>query len=243
MSDLDVLILAIYLTCVTYVFYQAIDSLEDQTTIRFDDAVVQKQLEQQGLADTVNIRFGLQSYYRFEPLQNLTIVIQNRAEDVPLYVDWDHSSISDFRGRSRRVIRLPPGMMMDLSQAQVFSVIGPGQTLSERITAEDTLRRNPDSIVIEQAAPLINLSAAKNLPEEERLFFALRLVLHRVSLGGSLDALNHYAVQCSFTVQRVPWSRRVPLFQFLRGLSQLPLRIALILVAALVGLVALLILY
>lgn len=249
MSNWDVIILAIYLTCVVYVFYQAIDSLEDQVTIQLARQILQDQLAQNKLTDLVQINFALKPFYGFDPLQDLSIMVQNLAEEAPLYVDWDRSTLSDFKGRSRRVIRIPAGMPLDLFPAQVFSVIGPGQTLNERITAEDTFQRNSASQVIEQARPLIDLSAARNLPEDQQLIFVLRLVLlYQLPNRSPLEPLQSYLIQCPFVVQRISRLRQVPLVQFLQQLwspisrirsqvSQgIPVLIGLLLAIVLIGL-------
>ncbi|NET32716.1 MAG: hypothetical protein F6K19_11990 [Cyanothece sp. SIO1E1] len=210
MGDYDVLILAVYLICVAYVVYQAIDSLEDQATIRLDQESLKSQLEAQGLQDLVQIQVGLKPRYQFEQLYNLTLSIRNAFPDTPIYVDWDQSSLTSFKGRSRRVIRLTPSMALDLFQAQAPSVISPGYVLNETVTAEDTLKGTPDSTVLKVAAPLIDLAIAKKLPLNKTLEFYLRLVLRRIEPTGRPGETINHALLCKFIVKRLPWSYSLP---------------------------------
>lgn len=215
-QQIDAVILVVYLICVVYVFYQAIDSLEDQAAIQFDRPGLNAQLEEKQLAGRIDIQVRLKSVYQFEQLYDLSLMVQNNFPNTPVYIDWDVSSLADFTGRSRRVIRIPPSMTMDLSQPQIFSVIAPGNILSERITAEDILRRRADSDVLEIAAPLIDLSIARNLPEDKSLPFSLRLVLRIPSATGQGEVMATYALVCRFAAKRLPWSRSLPWKQWFK---------------------------
>ncbi|RKH75992.1 hypothetical protein D7Y13_44515, partial [Corallococcus praedator] len=64
-TELDLLILTIYIITVIYVLYQMIDSLEAKTTIAFDRATVQQQLEERELQSLVDIKFSLASRYDY----------------------------------------------------------------------------------------------------------------------------------------------------------------------------------
>ncbi len=209
MPSLDVVIVAVYLFTLVYIAYRAIDSLEDQAVVYLDQATLRAQLEEADLQDRLAIKVLLKGRYRFEPIPDLSLMITN-ASEFPIYVDWDRSTLTNFAGRSRRVVRVTPSMNFDLSQPQIFSVIAPGKVLSERIVAEDMLKRTPEGIM-QVASPLVDLAPVQMLPEDKQLEFALRLVVRIVEPGRELDHdMVTYSVVCRFIAQRVPWDAGYP---------------------------------
>ncbi len=212
MTELDLIILTVYLICVAYVFYQAIQSFEDQVVVRMDRELLNAQLQEKELQDQLDIQVKLKPVYQFEQIQDLLISIRNNFPATPVYADWDYSALSNFGGRSRRVIRLTATMRMDLSQPQIFSVIAPQSTLTERVTAEDVLKPNIDS-TLQISAPLVDLEAARSLPENKQLEFWLRLVLRMVDPTQTSDRMMTHALSCRFIVQRVPWSHSLPWYR------------------------------
>jgi hypothetical protein len=73
MTELDLLILTIYVITVIYVLYQMVDSLEAKTTIAFDRGTVQQQLEERGIQGLVDIKFNLASRYDFSQPKTLAV--------------------------------------------------------------------------------------------------------------------------------------------------------------------------
>jgi len=210
MPSLDIVILVVYLFTLIYVAYRAINNLEDRAAVIMDQAALNAQLAEQGLGEAIAVKIPLKGQYGFEPISDLALTISN-ASEVPFYVDWDRSTLTNFSGRSRRVIRITPTLNSDLSQPQVFSVIGPGQTLNEQVVAEDMLKAKPEGGV-QIASPLVDLGPVSALPEGKQLEFALRLVLRRVTDTTprfDSDLITH-ALTCRFMVRRVPWDENFP---------------------------------
>jgi len=207
MNQFDLLILAIYIICVTYVINEAIKSLDARFTVRFESDDLKQQLQEQNLQDTIGVGFGLASRYtKPDELQRLPIIISNRSSRYSIYVDWDHSSFTDFDGRSRRVIRLMPGLTTDLFQPQVFSAIAPGKTLKEAVTAEDALKRESDAVKI--GGPLVNLGSLRTAADKKE--FSLRLVLRVYDPTGGGGDDRFHALSCKFAVRRLPWTDALP---------------------------------
>jgi len=210
MPSLDVVILVVYLFTLIYVAYRAINNMEDRAAVAMDQGALNAQLEEQGLKEAIAIKIPLKGQYGFEPISDLALTIANLSQ-VPFYVDWDRSTLTNFAGRSRRVIRVTPTLNLDLSQPQVFSVVGPGQALSERVVAEDMLKAKAEGGV-QIAAPLVDLGPVSALPEGKQLEFALRLVLRRVTDTTPRfdDSLVTHALTCRFMVRRIPWDENFP---------------------------------
>lgn len=205
MPSLDIVIVAVYLFTLLYVAYRARDNMEDRAAVSLDQGVLNAQLDAQGLKESIAIKIPLKPSYGFEPIADLSLAIVNLSE-VPFYIDWDRSTLTNFGGRSRRVIRITPTLNLDLSQSQIFSVVAPGQVLTERIVAEDMLKAKPEGGV-QIASPLVDLKPVSGLEEGKTMEFALRLVLRRVveTTPRLEDAMVVHAVTCRFLVRRVPW--------------------------------------
>lgn len=221
LTDLDVLILAVYLISVSYVLYQAVQSLDDQITVRFNQESFNQQLQDRDLQDLLSVQFKFDNRYKFDQLKELAISVQAKSKDCPIYVDWDRCSLGDFDGRSRRVIRLTPDMQLDLSQPQVFSPIAPGNTLKEKITVEDILRPKLGG-GLEIGTPLIDINKlSKGSEQQKRLFsnfmshrislhFSLRLALRILDVRDGIGGDRIHVLSCEFTVSKVPWTDALP---------------------------------
>ena len=222
MSDRDFIILMVYLTCIVLVFFRAIDSLKDQVTIRLDRKALQAELERNDLIDLIAIDFKFRPFYGFEPLNALAIAMRNLSHTVPLYIDWDYCAVTDLKRQTKRVVRLPAGMPIDLSQSQVPSIVHPKQTLQEMITAENTFQRDPQASgnALINKVPLVNLAIAKNLSRYEQLTFSLQLLLHQPQSARYPEPSYRYLVNCTFIIERVHWTQRVPVARFVQNLLQ-----------------------
>ncbi len=215
MNQRDLLILFIYSIVVIFVFFRMIESLEKEVGIQLNQESLNKQIAKQNLQDVINITFRLLKTYQLEKLYELPIAIENKSKTYSVYVDWDASSITDFIGRSRRVVRLPPGTTLDLLQPQVFSFIAPNKILRETITAEDILKRTSDTGTLKTAAPLFDMSrlAKGPLVEKKRyrefvaqaitLPFSLQLLLRLFEYGGG--ASSTHILYCEFQIRRLTW--------------------------------------
>lgn len=187
MNSRNLLILTVYIICVTYVYYQAYKSLGNQMTVELDKDSLTQQLAEQELRDVVEIGFKLKSSYKLNDLKTLDISLQNKSLEYTIYVDWDQSSITDFDKVTGRVIRVTFGMT-DIPQTQVASIIRPGQTLKEELSNEDI----PGS--------LFEVRKIRKAVQEEAKF-SLRLVL---KISDPVADTNHFhTLRCPFTVKRL----------------------------------------
>jgi len=172
---MDLIILVVYIICMTYVIAQAISSLDNQTKFVADAKAFEKHLEgrklgDKDLKDLVGIGFKLESRYKDQDQpKTLLMTIENKSPDYYIYVDWDSSSITTYDPKvSRRVIRVAPDKRIDdLALPQVFSAIPPQLKLPVSITAEDAFKPTADGNTLELKTPIINLGAlsgaAKNI--------------------------------------------------------------------------------
>ncbi len=222
MTEIDYVLLTIYLLCVTFVIYQIVNSFNDEFSIQLDKDDLDQQLQALHLQDTVGVSFKFDTHYEFKSLKDLAISINNKSEDHPIYIDWDYCSITDLDGRSRRVTRLPPGSTLDLFQSQVFSVIAPGKTLKEKIASEDTLVRKGDSGVLDTDKTIVDLTEPnKKAPDatkkryknfmasKEELKFSLYLAMRIAGSNTSLTG-DRTRIICTLVITKLDWSAGLP---------------------------------
>lgn len=172
---MDLIILVVYIICMTYIIAQAIFSLDNQTQFKadakfFETQLEGKQLGDKNLKDLLSIGFKFEPRYKYKDQpKTLSMTIENKSQDYYIYVDWDSSSITTYDSKvSRRVIRVAPDKRIDdLALPQVFSAIPPQLKLPVSITAEDVLKPTADGNTLELKTHLINLDAlsgaAKNI--------------------------------------------------------------------------------
>jgi hypothetical protein len=172
---MDLIILVVYIICMTYIIAQAIISLDNQTKFVADTKFFEAQLEEKKLGDKklkdwVSIGFKFEPRYKSnDQPKKLIMTIENKSKDHYIYVDWDSSSITTYDPNfSRRVIRVAPEKRItDLDLPQVFSAVPPELKLSIVITAEDVFKPSEDGGTLELKNDLINLEvlnkAASNI--------------------------------------------------------------------------------
>ncbi len=203
---LDLLILIVYITCVFLVIDQAIKSLDKQFMVVTDQALISQQLQQYNFQDIAALKFGFKRRYQYNGLKDISVVIQNKSDRYLLYVDWDHSTLTDPAGRSRRVIRISTDLSPDLWRVQPFSVVDSGKSLSETITAEDTLKRKADSSGYEIGKVLINPA---KLDVGDKVAFSLRIALRAVEYTTTSTEYPAF-ILCPFTLIKLPWTAFFP---------------------------------
>jgi hypothetical protein len=250
----DGIVVALFLLAVAYVVNQAVAYIEQQTSIKFLDEefknqLREKTLEEKSLFDLLDITFRFEpprykySFYKAEQDEqprSLFMTVRNKSKDVNIYIDWNQSSITDYKGTSRRVIRL--GMDERLNPAfyplnfQVPSPVAPGCAVTSRITAEDILKAETDEKsgdkFLKPSEPILSLSKLqadiknKKLPKEVRerrekqkldfeewrnpLEFSIRLMLRMADLNKNKASEYQYALLLKFTVNRVVWRHVLP---------------------------------
>jgi len=220
-TEFQLLVLTVYIIGVSYVFYLMYDSLDQLITIEFENESLEEQLKQQHLDEVLEVSFKLRDRYKPDEFQELLINIRNKSEHQSIYIDWDTNVLTDFGARSHRIIRIPPSQTLDLLQPQVFSITAPGQILEEKLTIENTLKRNIDE-VLEITNPIFPPKNLKEAALNDRRF-TVRLILQVSEPAQGLRDGRLHALSCEFTVKKTPWkqalawkpnpSNRKPLFK------------------------------
>lgn len=247
-DQLDLIIVVVYLISVVYVLYQAYFSIQERTVFDYDKEFYKQQLKKKvfgetQLEDIVDIDFKFEKYYLLtedgQP-KDLGITIKNKSkgvaddpdnpiDHVSILVDWDSSSVTDYEERSRRVIRLTPDKRMeDLSQTQVFSMVPPGKTQKEKITAEDVLGFDKDKDTLEPKKPIIDIEQLKKSAdnpktpkkvkdmyadfanEKKPLQFSLRLWIGLVTIANGERKEYWQSLRFNFTVAKLPRKNQFP---------------------------------
>ena len=236
-EQLDLIIVTVYLISVTYVLYQAYSSLAERTMVKFDNGALEQQLEKYKLKDIVDIKFGFQDKDRFDfdnQPKEIFIIVINKSSDTSIYVHWDRSTLTDYEGRSRRVIRLTSDKKPDLFQQQAFSPVAPQRSLKERITAEDLLKSDATNSVLEPSGALIDIrdlekrSANKKTPQNIKDLYSKFITMKdplKLSLGLVLQFIEEkmdkvpaqnerwHTLNCDFIIRKMPRSDYLP-FKF-----------------------------
>ena len=238
MSDTDLIILVIFLICVTYVVSRAIDDLDAQTRIDFDKGDLETQLEELTLnevqlKDLVEVSFKFEDRYKHtEQPKILGATIKNKSKNVQIYADWDKSTLTNFFTPSRRVIRLGGDKQIAYPTnpivAQLPSPVSPGTSLSAQLTVEDILKPNPDKEVMEPSVPLVDLDDLEKKAKDKKatketkdlnsnfkarkahLDFSLRLMLKMNVLDEGGGKEYQYLLWCKFKVINMPWWDHIP---------------------------------
>ncbi|MBH8551803.1 hypothetical protein I8751_05305 [Nostocaceae cyanobacterium CENA357] len=227
-SDQNLVVLTLYIIGVSYVFNLMVESIDDQVKFAYKKATVEDQLKEQNLQDQIGISFKLNASYSLgkpeEELKELLISIENKSDNLAIYVDWDSSTlVFETTKQSRRVIRKSPGLTRDLGVPQVPSLIAPKKTLSEAVTAENVFERDPVSAIYKPTSPLLDITGLKKsqkklyndfMNRRNELEFSLQLVIRiaetRVGLPVGINIPPVYIINCPFTVKKLLWTYALP---------------------------------
>jgi hypothetical protein len=227
MNEFNLLILTVYLLCVTYVLFQIVNAFNDEYAVKLEQDELKEELKQLKIDDRVEISFKFDGRYEINSnrnkLKELSITIKNKSDNYAIYVDWDCSAMTDWFGdRARRLTRLVSGSSLDISQQQVFSVITPGRSLQEKIVPEDILTRKGDQGIIEVNKTLLDLSqppppapdakkkAYKAFIEgRDPIFFTVDLVM-RLADRDTPPTGYPTRIRCRFRLNRLSWKAGLP---------------------------------
>lgn len=140
MDSRNLLVLTVYFIIVTYVFYQAYKSLDNQITVEIDSEDLSNRLEnntleEQSIGELMGITFKFKQSYKLEDFKTLPITLKNTSQDSTITVDWKQCSITDFDGVAQRVIRVVPATT-EQKAAQEPSLVLPSQTIKEEVSNE-----------------------------------------------------------------------------------------------------------
>jgi hypothetical protein len=220
----NLIVLTLYIIGISYTFNRMIDSIDDKIKFNFERTAVEEQLREKNLQNDIGISFKLNPSYDLNELKELSISIENKSQNLAIYVDWDNCSlVVDYNKQSRRVIRKSPDLTRDLAVPQSPSLIAPNKTLSVAVTAEDVFQLDTTSGTYKVNTPLINISALEKgqkalfknfMSGKIELKFSLQLVLRiselRVGLVPGEDKPPMCIVNCPFTIRKLPWWYALP---------------------------------
>lgn len=220
MNNTDLLLLTIYILCVTYVLYQIINSFNDELTIVLEKKDLDKQLEDLKLNDRVEVSFKFDKRYEFDKLKEFGVNVKNKSKEHPVFVDWNMSSVTDLDGKARRVTRLIAGNSLDLFQEQALSPVPPGTTMKEKVVAEDMLARKGDDGPMEVSKTLVDLSKPKKpgdplkryldfVAMQRTLEISLSLMVRFVGDGSPATGYP-VPINCKFTLRKLDWKAGLP---------------------------------
>jgi hypothetical protein len=224
-NSYDPIILIIYIAVVAYVLNRMVVNFNDEYKIKFDESLFKEELEKLNLQDVINVGFNFDKQYEFDKLKQLKIKITNKSKTHAVYVDWDGSTVTDFRGRSRRVTRVVPGNTLDLFGEQVSSAIAPDTSLSEVITAEDALNRKdskeaPIALQVDVTKTLVNpkdlepkkvdpTRFGKFMKRVVELEFYVDLAI-RIIGPTSLANNDRALIRCKLILSKLHWTAALP---------------------------------
>lgn len=224
MTNLDLFLLTIYLTCIAYVLSQMIFALfTEQVQITFDQDFLKKELELQLLKEVISIEFRMKPRYdRIALPSSIDIIIKNISQQQWIYLDWDYSCLIDVDGESKRLVRVPPGSTFDLLPPQMFTVLSPGTRFREKLTSEVALTRDPETGTLKLDGALINLARLNKDPRRRKKFmrlsrllkepakFYIRLVIRIEDKSQRNSRMAFYTINNLFVVQKVDWIQQLP---------------------------------
>ncbi|WP_017316384.1 hypothetical protein [Mastigocladopsis repens] len=228
-GDNNLVILTLYIIGITYTFNQMVESIDEQVKIEFNKSSVDQQLKDQNLQDTIGISFGgLANTFVIDKPQSLSINIQNKSQDLAIYVDWDNCAFEEFDGTSKRVIRMSPDITRDLAVFQTPSLIVPGKTLSESVSSEGvfqldklsgtyTATKNPVANILKWKSSPVKaqkIEFNKFMSRKRTFEFSLDLVFRLAQTNVGVTQGSHLPplciVKCPFTVRKLPWTYALP---------------------------------
>ena len=226
-DNLDLFVLTLYIIGITYTFNRMVDSIGDRIKVEFDAGkTITEQLKRQNLEDKLEISFSLKGIYPIDEPDTLFMNVKNKSENLAIYVDWDNTSIAGIDQRSRRVIRKSPDLVRDLAVPQIPSLIVPGRTLKESVTAEDVFKRDKETGIYSPDLPIANIPGLQKggkLQKKQYMDFmsgkidfefSLDLVLriaeaaHGITQGKNIPPVC--IVNCPFKIKKLPWTYALP---------------------------------
>jgi hypothetical protein len=227
-ADNNLLVMTFYIIGISYAFNRMIDSIDEKINFAFQKNIVDEQLKEQNIQDDVGISFKLSPTYGLNDLKEVLMFVENKSENLAVYVDWDNSSIVvEHNKQSYRVIRKSPDITRDLAVPQSPSLVAPKKTLTTTITAENTFERDKESGTYNTKKPIVDIAGLEKSPikanrilfkkfmnEEKTLEFSLQLVLRisevRVGLQPGSNKPPMCIVNCPFVIKKLPWTYALP---------------------------------
>ncbi|AFZ00719.1 hypothetical protein [Calothrix sp. PCC 6303] len=227
-ADNNLLVMTFYIIGISYTFNRMIDSIDEKINFTSQKDIISEQLKEQNIQDDVGISFKLGATYSLGDLKELLMFVENKSENLAVYVDWDNSSIVvEHSKQSYRVIRKSPDITRDLAVPQSPSLVAPKKTLTTTITAENTFELDKESGTYKANKVIVDIASLEKNPvkanrilfkkfmnEETTLQFSLQLVLRisevRAGLQPGSNKPPMCIVNCPFVIRKLPWTYALP---------------------------------
>jgi hypothetical protein len=228
-QQLDFVIVTVYMISVAYVLFRAIDSVDNQTKVKFKKDNLDEQLEERNLKDIMDISFKFEDRYKFEDPKDLSITITNKSSDKFIQIDWENSSIVYEKKSFGRLVRITADKRTETAKTQV----PPNSSSSAKIAAVDLLETNPETKSQEPKKPIVDIAALQKTAQDkkpkdkkawlEKQKLYLNFMRSKQSLGFSmwLRAIiqdiagrepNHsHDLLCEFEMTKIHWTEFLPI--------------------------------
>jgi hypothetical protein len=224
-NDQNWIVLTLYIIGISYTLNQMVESIDEIAKLDFQKDLVDQQLTEQNLQDKIAVTFKTGTYSidkLSDDLKEVSMSIENKSDNLVVYIDWDNSSWVDSK-QSFRVIRKSPDLTRDLAVPQVATIIAPKKTTSENITSENVFQLDKESGTYQPKFPLVNIAGLKESNKklykqfmlgQAELEFSLQLVLRvselRVGITPGMNIPPISIINCSFKLKKLPWTYALP---------------------------------
>ncbi|MBD2439353.1 hypothetical protein [Nostoc sp. FACHB-110] len=224
-NDQNLVVLTLYIIGVSYTFNRMIESIDDKVKYEFKGAKFTEDSTEQNLQDQIGISFKLNSSYSLDDVKELQVTIENKSDNLAVYVDWENCTL-EYNKQSRRVIRLSPSLTRDLAIPQTPTLVTPKKSITEKVTAEDVLEFDATAGTYSAKKPIVNIGGLKNGgPPQKKLYndfmnrgkeleFSLQLVLRvsdfRVGIAPGVNIPPTHLIDCPFIIKKLPWTYALP---------------------------------
>ena len=148
------------------------------------------------------------------PLKDLQIKIVNGLPDQQVFINWDNSSLAVHGGLANRVIRLVPGMPVDLFQTQVMTVANPGQMVSVTVTSESLFNRPENKTALESGTTLVDFNRVPEMKEPMRAY-SLRMLMWVRSMTDPNRPAMQLLLPFNFQIKVLPDRVALPVLSWL----------------------------
>jgi hypothetical protein len=201
---IDIFIVIIYFLTLIIVFGKMIEEINQTIVILVDQSALESQITQQNLTEILEIKFNFIDSYRNQSLMEIPLELKNKSLTQAIYVNWQYSTFSNFKGRSQRLIYHVPGLTMDLFQPQIFTVIAPDQTIEAKLLTENCLIREETTGALIAKNPIFDWKQLKEIIDGDKSF-SLQLVFQITDPIYQSPQINLNTLKCKFLLEEISW--------------------------------------
>ena len=227
-GEQNLLVLTFYMIGISYVFNRMVDSIDDNIKYEFDKGAIDEQLKEYNLQDDVGVAFKFKPSYEIGNLKEMMLLLNNKSENLGVYVDWDNSSlVIDFDSSSHRIIRTSPDLSRDLGTPQHPTLVAPKKGIAGTFSIEGVFKRDQEKGTYSAEKPIIPIAGLKTHPVKARrklykdfitrktnITYSMQLVLRiselRVGVAPGENKPPMYIINCPFTIKKLPWTYAMP---------------------------------